>query len=523
MTMSLQQIPFELWRTIPERQGIRSAFSPVFTRYIGVEHSDKYDDILRTLAERVHGDPEHAIAFDHTIPLTVDFDFINGIKAELANMDVRQIAREDITLFPDQELNQLYLNALQEVVLLALEQEKFLNASVQNNFICKLLIYSFQFIQNLRFEDTGLQTLKCLYYGEISRHDVYFLLLLSLLKFDVIYMNPLKEPEFFGEIDRWGRSQLHKNSQILPIHSWEERAAAGHVIEASRSVTLDLEEQISEELFSNSGIYKPWQFRDGTTKSLLVQASLIDLEQNWDVEARFRPGFKTEGKVVTVPNYFFEVEGESQPLDSYLNLLGKCLRSPQTLVFASKSGVLFDHSLREEEKYQLMFCQLSDGSFDVTEIMKLPFYPYAPYNDDTEFFILNKMNETIRDSHLFRQPIGRSKESILQFALLVLQMRKELVRLIDSFDFTGRVPKVVYFLEGEDHMEESHALLLGYLSKIGFDILVLSPAGQSDSHSFFNRGVFNLVRLDRIVYDQDLYVLERKSKKSSGFFSKLFQ
>ena len=42
-----------------------------------------------------------------------------------------------------------------------------------------------------------------------------------------------------------------------------------------------------------------------------------------------------------------------------------------------------------------MFCQLSNGSFDIEEIMKLPFYRYAPYNDETEKFLLNKINETI--------------------------------------------------------------------------------------------------------------------------------
>ena len=49
MSLSLQQIPFELWRRKSERKGIRPQFNPVFTSYIGVENQGKYNDVLATI------------------------------------------------------------------------------------------------------------------------------------------------------------------------------------------------------------------------------------------------------------------------------------------------------------------------------------------------------------------------------------------------------------------------------------------------------------------------------------------
>ena len=49
MSTSLQNLPFELWRSITERKGIQATFTPVFTRYIGVENQSKYDSVLKTI------------------------------------------------------------------------------------------------------------------------------------------------------------------------------------------------------------------------------------------------------------------------------------------------------------------------------------------------------------------------------------------------------------------------------------------------------------------------------------------
>ncbi|KAA0119344.1 hypothetical protein FKX92_02035 [Streptococcus sanguinis] len=521
MSTSLQNLPFELWRSITERKGIQATFAPVFTRYIGVENQSKYDSVLRTILVKAQEDSTHTIYFDGQIPMDADFDFINSIKNELASMEVSQIASQDITLFEDAELNHQFLIALEYITNLAIRQENFLNNSVRNNFICKMLLYAYLHIFSLSYQDRDYLTNKCIYYGSISKHDIYFLLLLNRFGFDVIYINPLKDDENFALVDSDQISTVHKNTQILPIQSWAERAKNGQIIEENRSITLDIETQIEEQLFTNSGIYRPWQFRNGTTSPIFFNSTLIDVEQNWNAPAKVRNGFKTVEKTVYVPHFFFEIEGEYNPIDKYAHLVNICSSSDNTLVLTSNGDELITHEINDSDKYQLMFCQLSNGSFDIEEIMKLPFYRYAPYNDETEKFLLNKINETIADTRLFKQPLTVSKEEILNFALLILQLDKRVIRLIDSFDFTGFIPKIVFFLEGETQLSKNTCYVLAYLGKIGFDIIIFSPAGLSDLNSYINAEYFNTVRLDVINYEQSFQAIQRKLKKQN-FFSKLF-
>lgn len=521
MSMSLKNACFDIWRTNFERKGIKDRFMPVFTRYIGVENPNEYDDILKTFVSKVQNDSEHSIYFDNQIPMTAEFGLINSVKDELSRMDVRNISTQDITLFEDANLNKMFLESLEYIVNIALDQENFMNDSIRNNFICKMILYAYLHIHNLKFEDD--RTNKCIYYGQISRHDVYFLMLLYRMTFDVIYINPLKE-EHFEQVDRDKLSSLHKNKQILPIKTLEERIRAGKVIEASQSMTLQFERQIENEMFTNTGVYKPWQFRDGTTSALFFNSTLIDLEMNWNEPAKVRQGFKTQEKTVSVPHFFHEIEGVYKNLDDYKRLVNTCINSPNTLVLTDNGDSMIVNNQTPDAKYQLMFCQLSDGTFNAEELRKLPFYAYTPYNDATEDFILSKLNETIKDTSLFKDPIDTQEER-MDFAMLILSLDKKVIRLIDSFDFTGDIPKVVMFLENETQMSKNAGYVLAYLNTIGMDIVVFTPAGLSDLNTYIDESRFNSTRLDSIQYERTLDSVKsaKGSKgKKQGFFGKLF-
>jgi len=43
---------------------------------------------------------------------------------------------------------------------------------------------------------------KCIYYGDISENDSYFLILLYRMMFDVIYINPIPDTDVFEKTDR---------------------------------------------------------------------------------------------------------------------------------------------------------------------------------------------------------------------------------------------------------------------------------------------------------------------------------
>ena len=221
----LKTLIHQLWKPNFERQGISATFRPFFVAYIGVEEQREYNNVLATLLDKAKQDERHTVVFDNHVPFEVDFDFMNTIKSELQFMDVFHLKNEDLIMFPE-NINPFFVEKLQEVILLAVQNEHFSNDSVRNNFITKLLLHVYNHIRPLEFVDLSLgKTNKCIYYGELEKHDMYLLILLAKMNWDVIYINPLKEPfdlSFSG-------IEVHLNKQILPIESLRERSSQGTV------------------------------------------------------------------------------------------------------------------------------------------------------------------------------------------------------------------------------------------------------------------------------------------------------
>lgn len=506
----------QLWKPNFERQGISEEFRPFFIAYIGVEDQGDYNNVLATLVDKAKQDERHTIVFDNSIPFEVNFDFMNMIKSELGKMDIYHLKNEDLLMFPG-DYNQLFIRALQDVILLAIQREGFVNDSVRNNFITKLLLHVYKHIRPLEIADSYSSTNKCIYYGQIEKHDVYLLLLLAKMGWDVVYINPLKEPEYLA----FTGIEKHSNSQLLQVESLKARANAGTAYQQFDSITLGFEQEMEHELFTDSGLFRPWQFKKGTTKNLFFNSTIIDLENNWNEEARVRQGFSTEGKVVSIPNFFYELEGEYTDTQKYKELVNKLTSAKNVFFSSGKISDFLDISISNDEVLQITFCELNDGTFNTEKLKELPFYKYAPFNDDTEDFILKKINETLLDQTLYSQRLT-SKVDVLQFVGACLQLNKELIRLIDSFDFPFAIPKVVIFLDNEESLDPQVPYILGLLHKIGFDIAVFSPAGMSDLSSHIERGRFNCQRLETIKYDRTYSSIHNFASRKGGFLSKLF-
>lgn len=491
MDITLKQITHSMFRKRYERENGYVSFKPYFNRFIGIE--DNYNDILRTLKEKVDGHKDKCIVFDNIIPMPGEIELIEYIYNELNIMNVTKMQEQEIILFDDSELNMKFLKALDYVIPLAIEKENFFNDNIRNNFITKLIVWAYSFVKPITMNDDINP--KCIYYGSIGRHEVYFLMVLYLMGFDVVYINPLKE-EFFVEIDRDNLSECRESMSISQVESFYERAAKGHIIENVETITKQIERDIQAQLFENTGIYKPWQFRKGYTKSVLLDTILEDIFIYWNEPAKLRDGFKVEGNIVKVPCFFNKIDGQYINQFEYQKLVKYCIHSPNTLFF--NSGNISEEYMVTDDMYKLMFCQLSDGTFDVEEVKKLPIYKFGKYSVEVQDFILNKFNETISGKSIFVKELD--KETILKLFVLVLSLNDDIVRLIDNFDFTACIPKIVIYLNNEDDISDSMVMLLGYLHIVGMDIVIFNPSGLFNINNILEEDRVNVVRLQQMNY-----------------------
>ena len=328
------------------------------------------------------------------------------------------------------------------------------------------------------------------------------------MDFDVVYINPLKE-EFFEEIDTDKLSELKMSMNIEPLETFKDRAAKGNTIDNVETITKQIERDINETLFADTGIYKPWQYRSGYTKRILLDTILEDIYIYWNEPAKLRTGFRVENNVVSVPCFFYKIDGQFINDFEFQRLVKFCTESKNTLFF--NDGRISSMNEESDDMYSLMFCQLSDGTFDIEEVKKTSIYRFGKYSNEVQNLILNKFNEIIVKKDIFN--INLDKEKILRFFALVLSMDEQIIRIIDNFDFTGNVPKLVVYLNNEDEICELMTMLLGYLNNIGIDIVIFNPSGLFNINNIIKNTIVKVMRLEQMNYTSN-YGRLIKLKKS---------
>lgn len=512
--MNLKTLCFTIWESKYTRQGISSQYKPFYSRYIGVDNSSEYPNILKTLYMKSEKCP-YSVFFDRSVPMQAEFDLITYLSRELKSMDVHNLKSQDIVLFNDEETNKTFLNSLDEVINLALNQETFVNENSRNDFIIKVMVWIYSYICPMQDKFDASNSPKCFYYGDITKHEVYFLMLLHKMGFDVVYINPLRN-EVWDDVDKSGESEVVTSPQILAITPIADIMNSAKEIREEQSITLQLQREMEDTLLSGSGVYRSWQFRDGSTKALFIRSTVIDLLNNYNEPARVRNGFQVDGSVVTVPNYLFQIDGLNSNMQEYHHLLEVCTKSPNTKILTDKGESLLGTTVSDSEKLKLAFCKLSDGHYDIEELKKLSYYKWDRYRDSLEDFILNKINDLLDDCMYKKQ---LSKEEEFSLVCDILSMDESVIKMADNFDFTDKIPKIVIFLEKEDFVPDRVLYLLGFIVTLGFDVVIFNPSGLMSIDSVFQVARFNYERLDTMKYDCTFESI----KKKKGFFKNLFK
>jgi len=94
-------------------------------------------------------------------------------------------------------------------------------------------------------------------------------------------------------------------------------------------------------------------------------------------------------------------------------------------------------------------------------------------------------------------------ENGMEYAVIatVLNLNKELVRMIQKFDYTKENPKFVYIQTGEQLPSQEDAILAVFLNLVGFDVVFFVPTGYQGPEKYFNRSRMEEHQIGEYVYD----------------------
>jgi len=355
-----------------------------------------------------------------------------------------------------------------------------------------------------------------MYYGNPTADDVFFLCYAQRCGFDVICISPDKSClSMFERCPFADKLQKHQLPQSRPVMPFPERM----VKEKIATVAYSAERELDSALYGGDTIFRDRQF--DKMDSAVLRTTLDEIFLLWDQPAKFRSGFAVRGDRVIVPTIFAKLSGvEDGNLKAYWRqvedmvtpLTRYIIKSPS---YKRPSSAMFNTYTRF----------ISGNRIDTQGLMKSPLNKYSFLSESLQELIFEKMQAVIDDGMLeFDDPA----EAVCYVIHAGLNMDRELLRILQKFDFTKDIPKVIVVDSIEEPFSKLECVQLLLLSYLGFDVLILSPSGYRDIEAFVLDDAFETHTLNEFKYNVSVPRFKtpdeaKYRKQKNSFFKNLFR
>lgn len=471
-----------------------------FISYTGLKDEDLYNLEIFKSKEKFDSRQDIVLFFD-SIPNPSDFDTINYFKDKLKNYN-NSLANIDITIVNDEHLN----GKIKKVIDIFLDSQnsEFSNDRVKQNFIIKIISWIKEYIKPLKISKDDAP--KVIFYGDIKKHEAYLLLIIHLIGFDVLYLNPNEDSNINLLDSKKYKIEVIKSNLIDENVSFEERIKLGEVIEKSTikkamTVGAQASKRISDQLLNDCSFIKPWQLQDRKIKSLLLNSTLDEIGIYFKEPLKLRPGFTFDNKNVEVPVFFSKINGSYNDNNDYLDFIYNFRFSDDAFFIEFDGDVSRLYKKFTKDAFSLSFLINGEGIIDKKGILENKSYNISTLNANIQELILEKVEEVIAGDMFISK---LNKEDRIKGLYTVLNMDKKIVHMINNFDYSLINPKLILYIEKDFIFEKEILFLMLLLSKIGFDIIVLCPCGSNCIENVINNELIDIHRLDKMVYELKL-------------------
>lgn len=349
--------------------------------------------------------------------------------------------------------------------------------------LCWLKRYQESLFAGWKLPDVG-----CFIHMGCCKNDreAMFLKLLARLPVDVLVLNPNLN------------TKCCLQDKLLYEVTYGESLAADKFPQEKEGLQIgtaayQAERELDTLLYGDSGMYRNHQY--GKAAAVTLQTTYEEIAILWGQELKYRPNFSTVNDIVNMPVIFAKVSGvkNGRP-DKYWAEI-KALRTEETLLI--KNGPAVDSAAENPMKpYAAGF--FKNGRLQKNKIKQHPSYPYGVLREAVQEHILEKLQLLIE-----QKTIKGTFENGTEYTIIatVLNMQKELIRLIQKFDFTRKNPKVVYINTTEKPISLEDSILMAFLNLIGFDIVFFIPTGYRSVEGHFNTRLMEEHQIGEYMYD----------------------
>lgn len=470
---------FEMLLTAPENRGAeQDTWYNLFLAIKGVEDKLTYLNELYRLQMELKNRGRAPVIIQGAIPPPA-MEEIQAVHRKNYASDVQMLQdlAGQISFAGGRELQKAMRAAFLDVLLpekdaalINININKLTNAAVY--LLCWLRRYQAQL-----FSGWKMPEISCFFYlgGCKSEKEALFLRMLARLPVDVVLFMPDRSDGNVLKDDRLLEICYEDSMEVrrFPTDNGEARigTAAYHA-----------ERELDAVMYQDSGIYRNKQYCHAS--SVTLQTMYEEIAILWQQELKYRPNFNASGDTVTLPVLFAKVSGvKDGAVGAYWSGIKALLTKDAYLI----SDAPFIKPSDENPIRAHVTGFLKNGRLQRDKIRAAKAYPYGVLREETQDYLLDKL-QLLLDNRMIEGTFENGTEYTV--IATVLNMKKEIVRLLQQFDFTKINPKLIYINTAETPISLEDTILAAFLNLAGFDIVFFVPTGYRTVERYFNRSFF---------------------------------
>lgn len=410
----------------------------------------------------------------------------------------------------NQELQKIIRKAFIDVMILSSKKEN-INLNKLTNKAIYLLCW-FKRYQSQLFQGWNNHEIASLFYlGAVKTEaEFMFLQMLARTPVDVVLLEPNRNEESNFEDPLLYQIVF---TDTLVVNKFPRENGDIRIGTAAYHAERDLDGM----LYQDVGIYRPQQYAKANTVRL--QTMYEEIEILWKEEVKYRPNFSVVDGVVNIPTIFAKISGvKDGDVDGYWKGVNKLL-GEDTLLIKQIPNVEPTQPNPARAHAAEFF---RNGKVQKRKIKEHSCYTYHVLREEIQDYMLDKAQCLIEQKW-----IKGTFETGTEYAIIatILNLDKEILRLIQSFDFTKKNPKVIYVCRDERILSMEDTIIASFLNMMGFDILFFVPTGYQVVEKYFNEKKMEEYQIGEYKYDLQVPDFNKNSQKKSrlSWRDKLFR
>lgn len=475
-------------------------FYNCFYRINGVEDKTTYLNELYQFQMELKQSSRHVVILENTIPRP-SMDEINAIRRnnygsiEQMLMDLS----DNINYSANIELQRIMKKAFIDILM-----EKSKNNGMNLNKLTNKAVYLLCWLRRYQselFSNWKMPDISCFIYlgGCKDDNEAMFISFLARLPVDVLILNPDLNIKCCL-VDRNLFELNYDDSMIV------EKFPNSNSTIRMGTAAYHAERELDTIMYQDSGMYRNQQYDKANTVNL--QTMYEEIAILWDQELKYRPNFSITDNVVNIPVIFSKISGvkDGAVHDYWAGI--KSLMTKDTITIGNGTFI------NTNEPNPVKSCAtefFKNGKLQKSKIKSHHCYLYGFLREETQEHILDKL-ELLIDSRI----IAGTLENGTEYTIIatVLNLNRDIIRIIQKFDFTKKNPKIIYINTTENIISLEDSIILAFLNLVGFDIVFFVPTGYRCVERFFSRDIIEEHQIGEYVYDLRIPNLDMISAKT---------